>query len=194
MDCEKTGALIRRLRTEKGLTQLRLAEKLGVSDKAVSKWERGLGCPDISLLNRLSDILGADLSAILSGELLSGEKEVGNMKKAKYYVCPQCGCITLTTGEAQISCCGRPLAALTPVKADECEKLTVEEIENDWYVTSNHRMTKEDYISFVALATGERAEIVRQYPQWNLQARFQRRGHGTLLWYSKALGLKYMLI
>ena len=53
MDCEKTGKLIRRLRQEKGYTQAGLADRLHVSDKAVSKWERGLGCPDISLLPQL---------------------------------------------------------------------------------------------------------------------------------------------
>ena len=47
MDNEKIGALIRRLRREQRLTQRGLAEQLGLSDKAVSKWERGLGCPEV---------------------------------------------------------------------------------------------------------------------------------------------------
>ena len=54
MDCEKIGKLIRSLRRERGLTQLGLAEQMHISDKAVSKWERGLGCPDVSLLPELS--------------------------------------------------------------------------------------------------------------------------------------------
>lgn len=194
MDCEKTGALIKRLRIEKGLTQKQLAEKMNISDKTVSKWERGLGCPDVSLLNELSSILEINLENILSGDLYACEKIGGNMKKSKYYVCPECGSITLSSGGAQISCCGRPLEALTPKKADEHDKLSVEEIENDWYVTSDHPMTKENYISFVAFATGDRVDIVRQYPQWNMQARFQRRGHGMLLWFSRGAGLTYMLI
>lgn len=53
MDNEKTGSLIRRLRRERGLTQQQLAEQLGVSDKAVSKWERGLGGPELGLLRKL---------------------------------------------------------------------------------------------------------------------------------------------
>ena len=61
MNHQKIGDLIRRLRREQGLTQLQLASALGVTDKAVSKWERGLGCPDISFLPRLSQILGVDL-------------------------------------------------------------------------------------------------------------------------------------
>ena len=53
MDCSKVGALIRALREEAGLTQLQLAEKLGVSDRAVSKWECGRGAPDVTLLGAL---------------------------------------------------------------------------------------------------------------------------------------------
>lgn len=60
MDCKKSGALIRRLRLGKDMTQSALAEILGVSVQAVSKWERGLGYPDMSLINDLSSILGVD--------------------------------------------------------------------------------------------------------------------------------------
>ena len=58
MDSYKTGKYIAQKRKEKGLTQRALAEKIGVTDKAISKWERGLSCPDISLLLPLSDALG----------------------------------------------------------------------------------------------------------------------------------------
>ena len=60
MDCKKSGALIRRLRLGKDMTQSALAEILGVSVQAVSKWERGLGYPDVSRINDLSSILGVD--------------------------------------------------------------------------------------------------------------------------------------
>lgn len=60
MDCKKSDALIRRLRLGKDMTQSALAEILGVSVQAVSKWERGLGYPDVSLINDLSSILGVD--------------------------------------------------------------------------------------------------------------------------------------
>ena len=67
MDCVKIGRLIYTLRTERRLTQQQLADCLNISDKAVSKWERGLGCPDISLLSELSEILEVDLKNLLSG-------------------------------------------------------------------------------------------------------------------------------
>ena len=84
MDCEKTGKLIRRLRQEKGYTQAGLADRLHVSDKAVSKWERGLGCPDISLLPQLSELLGAELESLIIGDMTPKDANGGNMKKLKF--------------------------------------------------------------------------------------------------------------
>lgn len=69
MDNKKMAQFISQLRKEKNLTQRQLAGQLNVTDKAVSKWERGLSCPDISLLPALSDILG-----VTTGELLNGAK------------------------------------------------------------------------------------------------------------------------
>ena len=106
MDSERMGNVIFRLRREQGLTQRQLAERLHVTDKAVSKWERGQGCPDVSLLTALSQALGADLTALLSGRLPPEEASGGTMKQAKYYVCPVCGAITMTTGQSTVSCCG----------------------------------------------------------------------------------------
>ena len=67
MNPEKMGALIQKLRKEKGLTQKEVADKLHVTDRAVSRWERGIGCPDISLLNDLSNILDISISTLLTG-------------------------------------------------------------------------------------------------------------------------------
>ena len=68
MDTEKMGALIAKMRKEKGLTQKELALQLHVTDRAVSKWERGICCPDISLLEDLANILGVSISSLLNGE------------------------------------------------------------------------------------------------------------------------------
>lgn len=80
MDYEKIGALIRRLRTQQGLTQRQLAVQLDISDKAVSKWERGQGCPDVSLLPRLAQTLGVEVEGLLAGELSENEQTGGTMK------------------------------------------------------------------------------------------------------------------
>ena len=73
MDKEKTGQLITELRKEKGLTQKQLADALNVTDKAVSKWERGLSFPDISMLEPISELLGVSIMEILAGERQSGD-------------------------------------------------------------------------------------------------------------------------
>lgn len=69
MDQTKIGKLIAKLRKEKGLTQRELGDKVGVGFKAVSKWERGITCPDISIINELSKILGITSDELLTGEL-----------------------------------------------------------------------------------------------------------------------------
>lgn len=144
MDNIRTGALIRRLRRELGLTQLQLAGRLGVSDKAVSKWERGLGSPEVSTLPRLSQVLGVDLARMLQGDLTPNDLVGGNMKKLNYYACPACGGLTFCTGAAEVSCCGRKRSPLTPRKSGAEERLRVEEVETDWFITSSHPMRKEN--------------------------------------------------
>ncbi len=194
MDYEKIGALIRRLRTRQGLTQRQLAGRLEVSDKAVSKWERGQGCPDVSLLPRLAQTLGVELEGLLSGELSERDQTGGIMKNLNFYVCPTCGNLLTSADEAAVSCCGQKLSPLEAVKAPEEERLTVELIENDYYITSSHPMTKEHYVSFVALVTGDTLILKRLYPEWDLQTRLPRIGHGKLYWYCVQHGLFYQLV
>lgn len=189
MDSKKTGALIRELRRQKGLTQEQLAARLSVSGKAVSKWETGAGCPDISMLNALSRELQVPVEALLSGALLENEQDGGNMKNTRYFVCPVCGSITLCTGEAAISCCGRSLEPMSPCKAPEDQRLSVETVEDDWYISADHPMEKDHYISFVALAQGDRVQLVKQYPEWEMHLRLPKRGRGMLVWYCTRHGL-----
>lgn len=68
MDNEKMGKFILELRKSKQMTQKDLAARLNITDKAVSKWERGLSCPDISLLSSIAEILGVTTSELLNGE------------------------------------------------------------------------------------------------------------------------------
>lgn len=135
MDQIKTGELIRSLRIKNKLTQKQLAEQINVSDKAVSKWETGKGCPDISLLTELAEVFQVDLQAILKGEINQKESETGNMKKLKFYVCPDCGNVITSTSEANISCCGKKLVALEARKAEENEKLSIEDMHGEWYIS-----------------------------------------------------------
>ena len=75
MDAKKIGNTIAFLRKQFGMTQAELAQKLLVTDKAVSRWERGIGSPDISLLVRLSSVLDTDIEAILEGNFTHNENE-----------------------------------------------------------------------------------------------------------------------
>lgn len=194
MDSSKVGHLILRLRREKGFTQKELADRMNISDRTISKWERGQGCPDISLLPELSSLFGVNIEHILDGELASNDFVGGNMKRSKYFVCPSCANITLSTGNAAVSCCGRKLEALVPKKATDEEKLEVTQIEEDWFISSDHPMSKEHYISFIAFATGEQVQVIKQYPEWGLQTRIPKRKHGMLIWYCTQHGLFYQLI
>lgn len=194
MDNEKIGKLIYGLRKERNMTQLQLAEILHISDKTVSKWERGQGCPDISLLVDLSCVLGVDMEKLLSGRLEANEERGGNMKKLNFYVCPECGNVITAMTEAGISCCGKKLQPLEAVKAPDEERLLVENIENDYYISSDHPMLKEHYISFVALLTGDTLTLKKQYPEWDLQVRIPGRTHGKLIWYCTEHGLFYQLV
>lgn len=194
MDYEKIGALIRRLRTQQHLTQRQLADELEISDKAVSKWERGQGCPDVSLLPRLAQTLGVEVEGLLAGELSENEQTGGTMKNLNFYVCPTCGNILTSAMGAAVTCCGKKLSPQEAVKAPKEERLSVEFIENDYFITSSHPMTKEHYISFVALVTGDTLILKRLYPEWDLQTRLLRIGHGKLVWYCVQHGLFYQLV
>ena len=73
MDQLKIGRFISECRKQKGLTQMQLSEKLGITDKAVSKWERGIAMPDTSIMLELCDILGISVNELLSGEKVKME-------------------------------------------------------------------------------------------------------------------------
>ena len=189
MDQEKIGILLRSLRVQKGMTQKELAEKLGLSGKTVSKWECGQGCPDVSVLPELAGILGISMEDLLSGHLPQSERDGGNMKNLKFYVCPVCGNLMTASGSPALSCCGRVLEPLTHQKPDEEHTLNVEMVEDEWFLSSSHPMTKDHSLMFVALVTAERVTLVRQWPEWDFQTRLPRRGHGILYWYCTRHGL-----
>lgn len=116
------------------------------------------------------------------------------MKDIRFYVCPKCGNLITAASEATVICCGIELSASVLRKAEEDEKLTVEMIENDYYVTSSHEMKKEHYLSFVALLTGDSMILRRCYPEWDLQARLPNLGHGMLVWHCTRHGLMYQTV
>ena len=125
MDTYVTGITIKTLREKKGLTQTELAEVLGVSSKAVSKWETAKGLPDISLLQPLAQALGISVIELMNGEHITNKNTSANMLRCKFYVCPICGNILHSLGDAVVSCCGITLPPLEAEEADDDHLLTL---------------------------------------------------------------------
>ena len=184
-----TGTTIKTLREKQHLTQSQLAERLYISDKTISKWETGKGFPDISLLEPLANILKVSLPELLSGQQIINANRSANMMRTKLYVCPICGNVLRAIGSAMVSCCGIALPPLEAEQDDADHQIVCERLEDEYYVTLAHPMTKEHYISFIAFCNEERFELVKLYPEGDARARFFIRGRGKLYWYCNHHGL-----
>lgn len=184
-----TGAIIKKLREEKGITQLQLAEQIGVSSKAVSKWETAKGLPDITLIEPLAKALGVSVMELMSGDTVVNQNTSSNILRSKFYVCPVCGNIIRTTGDAVISCCGITLPPLEAEEIDDRHKIIVEKVEDEHFITVNHEMTKTHFISYIAYLTSDRVQFVKFYPEGNAETRFQLRGRGYIYIYCNKHGL-----
>ncbi|MBQ8514733.1 MAG: helix-turn-helix domain-containing protein [Ruminococcus sp.] len=184
-----TGAVIQKLRERNGDTQRTLAEKLSVSDKTISKWETGRGLPDITLLEPLARALHVSVAELLSGECITNQNRSGNMRRIGFYVCPICGNVIYSMGEGVFSCCGVTLPRLSPEPEDTEHTLKAEKIEYDHYVTLQHPMTKEHYISFAAYVTYNQVQLVKLYPEQNPEVRFPMCGSGIIYVYCNRHGL-----
>ena len=189
MDHYVTGAAIKALREKYRMTQAELAARLCVSDKAVSKWENGRGFPDVSLLEPLSKALHISVPELLCGQAVVNANRASNMLKSKFYVCPVCGNVILARGDALISCCGIQLPALDAEEPDPAHTPEVQRVEDEFYITLNHPMNKDHYVSFFAYMTMDRTEIKALYPEGDAEARFFVRGSGWLYYYCNQHGL-----
>ena len=189
MDNYITGATIKRLREAKGITQTQLAEQIGVSDKAVSKWETAKGLPDITLIEPLAKALGVSVMELMSGDTVINKNISSNILRSKFYVCPVCGNVIRTTGDTVISCCGITLPPLESEDVDEAHDITVEKVEDEHFITVSHEMTKTHFISFIAYLTSDRVQFVKFYPEGNAETRLQLRGRGYLYVYCNKHGL-----
>lgn len=184
-----TGAVIRELREKNKMTQLQLAERLGVSDKTVSKWETAKGYPDITLLEPIAEVFKISVTELISGNTVHNANVSANMLRSKFYVCPVCGNVIHSMGEAAIHCHGILLTPLEAEPADERHMLSVERVEDEYYVRIDHSMTKDHYISFAAAASSDQVQMVKLYPEGNAQARFKIRGVRRIFYYCNRDGL-----
>ena len=165
-----TGAVIKQLRERQNMTQLQLADKLGVSDKAVSKWETGKGYPDITLLQPIADALSVSVAELLSGEAVVNENVSANMLKSKFYVCPICSNVMHSMGEAVVSCHGISLTPIDAEKSNDKHIAVIEKVEDEYFVQIDHPMTKQHYISFIAAMSCDSVQIKKLYPESSAQA------------------------
>ena len=167
-----TGATIRTLREKKHYTQKQLADLLCVSDKTVSKWENGRGFPDIALLEPLAQHLGVSVAELLSGQCVTNHNRAGNMLRTKFYVCPLCGNVLHATGQAVVSCCGITLPPMEAEAPDEAHALNQQWLDGELYVTLAHPMEKNHFVSFAALVSFDRVQLVKLYPEQEPAIRF----------------------
>ena len=189
MDHYVTGAAIRALREKLGMTQAELAEKICVSDKAVSKWETGRGFPDVSLLEPIGKALRVSVPELLCGRTIVNVNRGSDMLKSLFYVCPVCGNVLFTRGNAMISCCGIQLPPLEAEEPDEAHTMTVRRVEDEICVSADHPMSKVHFLSFIAYMTPDCCEIKALYPEGNAETRFFYRGSGRLYTYCNRHGL-----
>ncbi len=166
MNAEKTGSLIRSLRIKKGLTQKELAHMICVTDKAVCKWEKGRGCPNITLISQLSKVLEVDIQSILQGYLDKNKKIGENMNHLKFYKCPTCGNLVTSIKSVELSCCGNKLSPVSAQTRSEPEyQPVIQEFDGQYSIKFNHPMTKSDYISQVIVVRYDQIMTVNLYAE-----------------------------
>ena len=184
-----TGAVIKELREKNKMTQRELAEKLAVSDKAVSKWETGKGYPDITLLTPIAEAFGISVAELISGNTVYNANVSANMLRSKFYVCPVCGNVIHSMGEVAIHCHGIQLMPLDAEPTDEHHMIFIERVEDEYYVRIDHSMAKEHYIAFIAAVSSDEIQMVKLYPEGNAEARFKIRGVRRIIFYCNREGL-----
>ncbi len=166
MNAEKTGSLIRSLRIKKGLTQKELAQMICVTDKAVCKWEKGRGCPNITLISQLSKVLEVDIQSILQGYLDKNKKIGENMNHLKFYKCPTCGNLVTSIKSVELSCCGNKLSPVSAQTRSEPEyQPVIQEFDGQYSIKFNHPMTKSNYISQVIVVRYDQIMTVNLYAE-----------------------------
>ena len=184
-----TGTVIKELREKNKMTQLQLAEKLGVSDKCISKWERFHGYPDITLLEPIAEAFRISVAELISGNTVHNANVSANMLRSKFYVCPVCGNVIHSMGEAAIHCHGIQLMPVESEPTDERHMIFIERAEDEYYVRIDHSMTKGHYISFIAAVSSDNIQLVKLYPEGNAETRLKLRGVKRIFFYCNHDGL-----
>lgn len=127
----------------------------------------------------------------LSGDVLSirPARDSTTMADVNFYVCPVCGNVLYGTGKVQLNCHGHNLEPLEARNPEGIMDYSIETVEDEYYVTVNHEMSKQNYISFMASVSADRVQIVRLYPEGMAEARFKKDLTRFIYFYSEKDGL-----
>ena len=129
------------------------------------------------------------MTELISGNTIHNANISANMLRSKFYVCPVCGNVIHSMGEAAIHCHGIQLMPLEAEQTDEHHMIFIERACDEYYVRIDHSMTKEHYISFVAAASSDDMQMRTLYPEGNAEARFKIRGVRRIFFYCNRDGL-----
>ena len=137
----------------------------------------------------LAKSLGVSVMELMNGEQIVNRNTSCNVLRSKFFVCPICGNLLTSMGDAVISCCGITLPPLEAEETDEEHRICVEQVEDEQFLSVRHPMTKEHFISFLAYASADRFQLVKLYPEGNAETRFRLQGRGVLYAFCNRHGL-----
>lgn len=141
------------------------------------------------MLESIADAFDISVTELISGNTVYNANVSANMLRSLFYVCPVCGNVFHSMGEAVIHCHG---IQLTPAEAEEINgdhMVSIEQVEDEYYVRIAHEMTKKHYISFAAAMSSDRMQMVKLYPEGNAETRFKIKGVKRIYFYCNRDGL-----
>ena len=112
--------------------------------------------PDITLLEPIAGIFHISVTELIWGNAVRNANVSSNMLRSSFYVCPVCGNVIHGMGQAVITCHGIDLKPEEAEQTDEDHKIFVERIEDEYFVSIEHEMTKQHHISFIAALSSDR--------------------------------------
>ena len=112
-----------------------------------------------------------------------------DLERVKVYICPECGNVIVAYGFVNVECCGKKVVKNEIQKPDERHVIKIDKVEDEYYVTMKHEMTKEHYISFIMAVYDDKYEMVKLYPEGPCEARFKTSGIKGFYYYCNEHGL-----
>ena len=141
------------------------------------------------MLEPIAKVFGISVTELISGNAVSNVNVSANMLRSLFYVCPICGNIFHSMGEAVVQCHGIVLTPCHAEETDERHVIFIERVEDEYYVCIDHEMTKQHYISFIAALSSDKLQMIKLYPEGNAEVRFKINGVKRILFYCNQDGL-----